>query len=163
MANLIMNRQKSIQTLHCDCGVFNLIHLLKPLPLVTKKAELLRPQLSLQSFLSQSCADAPRSQLRKWVIFGSWFWLFNSGVARLTRASRQKLKIVQTRGGHGWSLTWGGTPASGPDVHAALEMQNLSSGIFPRSLTTSVEDAAEEKYVQKSTQRFISHVWFNAI
>lgn len=37
-------------------------------------------------------------------------------------------------------LTWGGTPASGQDAHAALGMQNLSSGISPCSLPTSVEE-----------------------
>lgn len=45
---------------------------------------------------------------------------------------------VQTRGTHSWGLTWGGTQASGPGAHATLEMQNLSSGIYPRSPTTSV-------------------------
>lgn len=47
MANLIINRQKSIQALHFTVIVelLILIHLLKPLLFVTKKAEFLCPQL----------------------------------------------------------------------------------------------------------------------
>lgn len=100
--------------------------------------------------LSQACAGVPLFLSLK--ISRNWQQVdsetVNSGVAaQLTSASGEKLKSVQTRewgGGHGWSLTWGGTPASGRDVRAALGMQNLSSGICSRSLTTSVKEGEEQ-------------------
>lgn len=55
-------------------------------------------------------------------------------------------------------LTWEGTPASGQDAHAALGMQNLSSGISPRSLTTSVEEQ-EKKTCIPYTMDIEIYLW----
>lgn len=148
LANLIINRQERIQALHFTVIVVRVIiwsifsNLCRLS--VTIKGRTLREFSKSGLSRSATVSNSKKKKNNFCLAAGS---VFQQWIAKLTKASSQKLKIVQTRGEHGWSLTLGGTLASGPDARAALEMQNLNSGIFPRSLTTSVDDIAEKKLV----------------
>lgn len=153
MANLIINRQKSIQALH-----FTVIVELSIWSIFSNLCCLL---LKRQSSYAHSCdyrefsksvlyRSTTVSNSENELYLAAGFGFSTVQLLSWLEPHDRSLKLCRQEGGHGWSLTWGGTPASGPDVHAALGMQNLSSGIFPRSLTTAVEDIAEKNTCKNS-------------